>query len=224
MPPKMDDYLSVFRSFVGLKFKDHIIFLNYPLITFWVLGFMLVFSPYIVAQLSDGADPIKEVERILGQLVDNSILEEVPKQTYKLSETDLNGYLSFQIKKTKRKGLKNVSVSLKEGGFVTVVEMNMSQIQLKDKSLTASMLSVLLQGAHTLEVEGQLNVQEGIGKYQVQQASLDGIELPASMVEMVLSTLGRQQDPPFDPVEPFPMPYGISTVDVQLGRVTIETG
>ena len=199
MPPKMNDYLSVFRDFVGLKFKDRITFLNYHLITFWALGFMLVFAPYIVAQFSDGADSIKEVERILGQLVDNSILEEVPKRTYKLAETDLNSYLSFQIKKTKR-------------------------IQLKDKSLTASMLSALLQGAHTLEVEGKLNVQEGIGKYQVQQASLDGIALPSSMVEMVLSTLGRQQDPPFDPVEPFPMPYGISTVDVQLGRVTIETG
>ena len=188
---------------------------------FWFLGLMFVFSPHIVAQFSDGVASIKEVERILGQLVDNSTLEEVPKRTYKLSETDLNSYLSFQIKKTKRKGLENVSVSLKQGGFVTVVEMNMSQIQLKDKSLTASMLSALLQGAHTLEVEGQLSVQEGIGKYQVQQASLDGITLPSSMV---LSTLGRQQDPPFDPVEPFPMPYGISTVDVQLGRVTIETG
>ena len=207
-----------------MKFKDRITSLNSYLAPFWVLGLMLVFGPHIVAQFSNGVDSIKEVERVLGQLVDNSALEEVPKRTYKLSEIDLNSYLSFQIQKTKRRGLENVSVSLKQGSFVTMVEMNMSQIQLKDKSLTASMLSALLQGAHTLEVEGQLNVQEGIGKYQVQQASLDGIELPVSMVEMVLSTLGRQQDPPFDPVEPFPMPYGISTVDVQLGRVTIETG
>ena len=92
-----------------MKFKDRITSFNsYPM-PFWFLGLMFVFAPHIVAQFSDGVASIKEVERILGQLVDNSTLEEVPKRTYKLSETDLNSYLSFQIKKTKRKGLENVS-------------------------------------------------------------------------------------------------------------------
>jgi len=197
---------------------------DFLLILFLALVVTVVGSPSLTAQPASSAGAAGEVERILGELVINSVREEVPKRVYRLSETDLNSYLTTKLEKADRKGLESISVRLKQGSFVTVVTVNMDQVQFKDQSLTASLLSVLLRGAHTLEVEGRLQVQEGIGKYQVQQASLDGIALPASVMEMVVSTLGRQQDPPFDLSEPFPMPYGISTVDVQPGQLTIETG
>lgn len=197
---------------------------DFLLILFLALVVTVVGSPSLTAQPASSAGAAGEVERVLGELVINSVREEVPKRVYRLSETDLNSYLTTKLEKADRKGLESISVRLKQGSFVTVVTVNMDQVQFKDQSLTASLLSVLLRGAHTLEVEGRLQVQEGIGKYQVQQASLDGIALPASVMEMVVSTLGRQQDPPFDLSEPFPMPYGISTVDVQPGQLTIETG
>ncbi len=197
---------------------------NFHLILFLALVVTVVGSPCVTAQPARSAGAAGEVERVLGELAINSAREEVPKRVYRLSETDLNSYLTTKLEKADRKGLESISVRLKQGSFVTVVTVNMDQVQFKDQSLTASLLSVLLRGAHTLEVEGRLQVQEGIGKYQVQQASLDGIALPASVMEMVVSTLGRQQDPPFDLSEPFPMPYGISTVDVQPGQLTLETG
>ena len=197
---------------------------DFLLILFLALVVTVVGSLSLTAQPASSAGAAGEVERVLGELVINSVREEVPKRVYRLSETDLNSYLTTKLEKADRKGLESISVRLKQGSFVTVVTVNMDQVQFKDQSLTASLLSVLLRGAHTLEVEGHLQVQEGIGKYQVQQASLDGIALPASVMAMVVSTLGRQQDPPFDLSEPFPMPYGISTVDVQPGQLTIETG
>ncbi len=207
-----------------MKLKDCVMVRDFHLILFLALAVTVVVGPSLTAQPASSAGATGEVERVLGELAINSTLEEVPKRVYRLSETDLNSYLGAKLGKADRKGLESISVRLKQGSFVTVVKVNMDQVQLKDESLTARMLSALLRGAHTLEVEGQLQVQEGVGKYQVQQASLDGIPLPASVMEMVLSTLGRQQDPPFDLAEPFPMPYGISTVDVQPGQVTIETG
>ena len=197
---------------------------NFLLILFLALVVTVVGSPSLTAQPASSAGAAGEVERVLGELVINSVREEVPKRVYRLSETDLNSYLTTKLEKADRKGLESISVRLKQGSFVTVVTVNMDEVQFKEQSLTASLLSGLLRGAHTLEVEGQLQVQEGVGKYQVQQASLDGIALPASVMEMVVSTLGRQQDPPLDLAEPFPMPYGISTVDVQPGQLTIETG
>jgi len=169
---------------------------DFLLILFLALVVTVVGSPSLTAQPASSAGAAGEVERILGELVINSVREEVPKRVYRLSETDLNSYLTTKLEKADRKGLESISVRLKQGSFVTVVTVNMDQVQFKDQSLTASLLSVLLRGAHTLEVEGRLQVQEGIGKYQVQQASLDGIALPASVMEMVVSTLGRQQDPP----------------------------
>ncbi len=197
---------------------------NFLLILFLALVVTVVGSPSLTAQPASSAGAAGEVERVLGELVINSVREEVPKRVYRLSETDLNSYLTTKLEKADRKGLESISVRLKQGSFVTVVTVNMDEVQFKEQSLTASLLSGLLRGAHTLEVEGQLQVQEGVGKYQVHQASLDGIALPASVMEMVVSTLGRQQDPPLDLAEPFPMPYGISTVDVQPGQLTIETG
>ena len=196
---------------------------NFLLILFLALVVTVVGSPSLTAQPASSAGAAGEVERVLGELVINSFREEVPKRVYRLSETDLNSYLTTKLEKADRKGLESISVRLKQGSFVTVVTVNMDEVQFKEQSLTASLLSGLLRGAHTLEVEGQLQVQEGVGKYQVQQASLDGIALPASVMEIVVSTLGRQQDPPLDLAEPFPMPYGISTVDVQPGQLTIET-
>jgi hypothetical protein len=42
-------------------------------------------------------------------------------------------------------------------------------------------------------------------------------------VNSILSSVGRQQDPPFDPSEPFDIPYGIKTIRVQQGKIRIDT-
>jgi len=39
-----------------------------------------------------------------------------------------------------------------------------------------------------------------------------------------LSSLGKKNDPSFDPSEPLEIPYGIQSVTFQPGRVMIETG
>ena len=74
----------------------------------------------------------------------------------------------------------------------------------------------------TLEIEGQLNVNNGSGRYQIQQVRFTGLALPIELVSEILVSLGQGLDPPFDPTSPFPMPYGIRSVIVSPGQVTIE--
>ncbi len=112
---------------------------DFLLILFLALVVTVVGSPSLTAQPASSAGAAGEVERILGELVINSVREEVPKRVYRLSETDLNSYLTTKLEKADRKGLESISVRLKQGSFVTVVTVNMDQVQFKDQSLTASL-------------------------------------------------------------------------------------
>ena len=47
--------------------------------------------------------------------------------------------------------------------------------------------------------------------------------LPIELVNEILISLGKGLDPPLDPTSPFPMPYGIRSVIVSPGQVTLET-
>jgi hypothetical protein len=120
--------------------------------------------------------------------------------------------------------VESIALMIKEGTFLTRVEVNADELQLKGDDVTMGYLMLLLRGTQTLEVEGKLQAQDGVASYLVQEARLSGISLPAPWVNSLLSSLGKRNNPPFDPTEPFPMPYGIQSVTFQPGKMMMETG
>ncbi len=74
-----------------------------------------------------------------------------------------------------------------------------------------------------VEIAGELTVEDGVGTYQVKSMLLNGTTVPAALIQTVLTSFGRSQDPPFDPTQPFQMPYCIKTVQIEAGQVTIQT-
>jgi len=40
-------------------------------------------------------------------------------------------------------------------------------------------------------------------------------------VEEIISTVGKRQKPPFDPMQPSQMPYGIQKVETGQGYITV---
>lgn len=141
---------------------------------------------------------------------------------YSLDEPDLNAFIQRELTRQPKPEVKELRVRFNEGTFTTFLTVDMDQLKLQDESTTTGFLKTLLRGVQEIEVEGSLQIaQDGRAVYETRQASLNGFPLPATMVDMILSSVGKKQKPPFDPTQPFAMPYGINDVDFQKGKARL---
>ena len=192
------------------------------------LGLLILGAPLrptVSAQApSDGTDAgVERVEEVLRDLQENDRSEEPMSKTYTLGESDLNAYLESQLRKHQHKGVEVLEVRLQQDRRLrTILDMNMDEIQL-GQDLAILILLNMVGNRPKVEMEGELTVEDGLGTYQVKSMLLSGNEVPAYLIETVLTSIGRSQEPPFDPSQPFEMPYRIKSVKIELGRVTIQT-
>ncbi|MGH9338826.1 MAG: hypothetical protein ACRD1R_04365 [Acidobacteriota bacterium] len=173
---------------------------------------------------SAAPDPrVEKVEQLLYELEVNGGNGSRAGKTYLLTQPDLNAFLAARLREEDRKGVEDIKVELRDGSFITRVLLNMDELEVEGNSMALGLFQALLSGKQNLEVEGELTARDGKGSYRVLSARMNNISVPATLVNTLLSTAGKNQEPPFDPTEPFEMPYGIKTVKVQTGRVTIST-
>ncbi len=167
---------------------------------------------------------VAKVTGILEELRENDEQGTVPNRTYQVTEEELNAYLSAQLHQQHQKAVESIALLLKEGTFLTRVEVNVDELQFPVDDVMTGYLKLLLKGIQTLEIEGTLEAENGMATYRVQEARLSGIPIPARLVNNLLSSLGKKNDPPFDPSQPFEMPYGIQSFTFQPGTVIMRTG
>jgi len=169
-------------------------------------------------------DPaVERVEKMLEDLEAREMAKNNEKRTYTLTEPDLNAYLAAKIAERPRKDVESLKVEMKEGFFTTHILVDFDQVEIKGDSMTKTLVKAILHGKQTIEVDGRLQTDNGKGTYQVERASLNGMPLPSGLVSSILSSVGRRQDPPFDPIEPFDLPYALKTVKVTPGKAVLET-
>ncbi len=193
-----------------------------------ILGLFLIVGWLTAESRTQGgqaADPgVAKVTGILEELRENDEQGTIPNRAYELTEEELNAYLSAQLYLQHQKAVESIALLIKEGTFLTRVEVNVDELQFQKDDVTTGYLRLLLKGIQTLEIEGKLEATNGLATYRVQEARLSGIPIPARLVNNLLSSLGKKNDPPFDPTQPFEMPYGIQSFTFQPGKVMMETG
>jgi hypothetical protein len=185
----------------------------------WI-GLITSSSLYPAQIYQSGAE---RVRRVLEELSANSQGEQPPLTTYQLSQAEINAYLLDELRHRENSAVASVSILLREGGFVTMIEIDPDQLQLGENTATGELLKLLFNGKQTLEIEGRLSVTNGSGRYQIQQVRFSGVALPIELANKILTSLGQSQDPPFDPLSTFPMPHGIRSVIVSPGQIVIAT-
>jgi hypothetical protein len=78
-----------------------------------------------------------------------------------------------------------------------------------------------LTGRHTLTAYGKLIADGGLANFQLERSLFDDTSLPNLLVEEIISTVGKRQKPPFDPMQPSKMPYDIRKVEMGQGFITV---
>jgi hypothetical protein len=83
------------------------------------------------------------------------------------------------------------------------------------------LLGFMLSGVHTITTQGRLVSGNGKASFRLEQARFDNSTLPKALVEEIISAVGRKQNPPFDPLQPSQLFYGIQRIDVHTGYILV---
>jgi hypothetical protein len=143
------------------------------------------------------------------------------KQTTRFSESEVNSYLSLNLSSKYHPSLKTLNVQFAEDQLQGVAAIDFDRLGSTSTRLLPKLLSVILSGVHTLMVRGQLVSGNGKAYFRLEQARFDSMTLPQSLVEEIMTAVGRKQNPPFDPMKPSKIFYGIEKVDVHQGYIQV---
>ncbi len=142
-------------------------------------------------------------------------------QTTQFNENEINSYLSLDPSLKDNPSMKSFNVTLEEGRLQAVAVIDFDHLKTDSSKILNKLFNSILSGIHKLTVRGKLIAEAGKAHFQLEEARFDEDMLPRFLVEEIISAVGREQNPPFDPLEPSPMPYGIERVDIQLGCIIV---
>ena len=141
------------------------------------------------------------------------------KQTTRFSEEEVNSYLALELSPKYHPCLKSLSVTFEENRIQNVVVVDFDRLGTTSTKLLPKLLSFMMSGVHTITARGQLLSGDGKANFRLEQARFDNSTLPKTLVEEIISAVGRKQNPPIDPLQPTQLFDGIEKVDVHAGYV-----
>jgi hypothetical protein len=143
------------------------------------------------------------------------------RNTTRFSENEVNSYLAFHLSKKYHPSLKSLVVTFEENGLQTVASVDFDRLGTTQNKFLPKIMALLFSGTHTLDAHGQLISDKGNAHFLLERARFDESVLPKSIVEGIITAVGRKQNPPFDPLQPSKMPYEIKEVDVHPGYIVV---
>lgn len=143
-----------------------------------------------------------------------------PGDQFRVSEGELNRFIRNEVETSRVAAVRSIQVELMEGRFRSELTIDMDKLDLGNVS-GAALFRSLLSGVQTIQLQGSVEGKDGLARYRTESASLNGVPIPASLVDMLLKQLGEKQDPPFDPTRPIPMPRGLKTLELVPGAALL---
>ncbi len=141
------------------------------------------------------------------------------KQTTRFTEEEVNSYLALDVKY--HPCLKSLLMTFEENRMRAVAAIDFDRLGTTSSKFLPKLMSFMFSGTHTLTSVGQLLSKDGNASFYLEQARFDDSTLPRSLVEEIISAVGKKQNPPFDPLQPSRMPYKIERVDVHPGYIIV---
>ncbi len=142
-------------------------------------------------------------------------------QTTKLTQNEINSYLALDLSSQYHPCLKSLLLVFEKDRLKATATIDVDRLGTTSQKLLPRLIGLMFSGIHTLAAEGQLTAKDGKAHFVMEKALFDGNALPKPLVETIISAVGRQQKPPFDPLQPSEMPYEINKVDVKSGYIIV---
>jgi hypothetical protein len=142
------------------------------------------------------------------------------RQPIVVTERQLNSYVRLAAKLPP--ALTNIALGLQKDTLLARGTVDLDQV--KSRMPQGAGLLAFLSGTVPVELRGRLWSAEGKGRVEVEQATVGGISLPASLVAQIVSQSTKDAGRPqgFDILAPFPLPYTARRVRLEPGRALVE--
>jgi hypothetical protein len=144
----------------------------------------------------------------------------------RFSEEEVNSYLHYEMAPQYPPGLERISARLTPSHIQGSAEVDFDKAAAARRRGAPTgfppMMDYLLRGRHTLMVEGGFSAIDGVGRFDLERVTLDGVEIPRTLIDFLIDTYIRPRHPGFDPARPFLLPYSIDRVQVGRGSIEVE--
>jgi hypothetical protein len=141
-----------------------------------------------------------------------------------ITENEVNSYLVFDAKEQIPAGVVEPSVTILGGGRVSgraVVDLD----AVRKAKASASILDPTnyLTGRLPVTATGTLTTQNGMGRFQLESASVGGIPVPKLLLQEIVSYYSRTPENPsgIGLDDPFALPSRIREIQVERGQAII---
>lgn len=164
------------------------------------------------------------MERKLLGITDRGLLppeQLVPAVKTSFTDRELNAYLMYNAQPRMPVGLREPRVAVPAvNRFDARAVVDLDEVR---KSKDYGFLGLLLQGVHELKISGTFTGSNGKGLVHLSASSLDGVSVPQSLVDTLVSHFSKSPDLPggFQLDKPFDLPSRIRVLQLQAGVVTV---
>jgi|GEM_PF-1484167 hypothetical protein len=142
-------------------------------------------------------------------------------KSWEFSQKEVDSYIHYELSQSFPKGVRDVQIKFLPDSFSANAIVNFDEIQANGASAKTPLLSALLAGEHRLELLGKLTTQNKRGSYQILGLRLDENEIPKPLVDLLIMKLVVPKYPNAKPDTPFELPYDITHIDIQQGKMTV---
>jgi hypothetical protein len=139
-----------------------------------------------------------------------------------VTEKQLNSYVNLGLAAKIPPGLTGLTVGLQKDRLVAEGTLDLDRV--KSKLPQGAGLLAFLSGTVPVMLQGRFSSASGTGRVDVEEATVAGISLPASLLAQIVSQSTRTATRPqgFDILAPFPLPFTARRVRLEPGRALVE--
>ena len=169
------------------------------------------------------AEEGRRLEEKLVQITDHDARGATTRQTLVLPAREINAYLRFQGATLLPEGVRNPLLTLAAAGRIdarAVVDLD-AVSQAESRGLFDPL--AYLSGELEVVASGTLHADDGVGRVAVESVSVGGVPVPRVVLDELVQYYTRSAEHPdgIDLDEPFPLPYRIEEVTVEIDRLTV---
>ena len=186
-----------------------------------VLAAIVVLKTYPVRSAytgSQGAEPIaagleSKINAIKKADADKKRRETTPVE---ITEAELESYVMVYLRKDIPVQIESVRAQLTPGSIAAD-----TRLTLPAGTTGNALVDALVSGTHNIFVSGKLVGAKGVGKFDLQSVSVDGIPVPGILIDSLIKKYAKPKYPDVDLKQPFDLPWGIEAIDIGQGKATV---
>jgi len=141
-----------------------------------------------------------------------------------VSERQVNSYVALALGSKLPASVSGLSFRFEPERLAASGMLDLDAVKEKLPKTGASTLLSFLGGTVPVTVKGRFQGVSGQGQVVVEEAAVNGISLPPSVLAQIVAQATRSSKQPagFDLLAPFPLPWTARSVRLEAGRAVVE--